>query len=83
MLLFSVFFSISEPKAEMDYPTTIWIVQEGDSLWSIAKNNMLHDKITIQEMVQLIQSINELDDGTIFPGQEIHIPTLVEMETTS
>lgn len=83
ILFFSAFFSISEPKAEVEYPTVNWIVEEGDSLWMIAKNNLLEDTMTIQEMVYLLQSLNGLENVTIFPGQEILIPIPIEMGTSS
>ena len=48
----------------------IYYVQPGDSLWNIAKK--------FKTTVELIKSSNNLSDDTIYPGQQLIIPKVVE-----
>lgn len=48
----------------------IYYVQQGDSLWKIAKR--------FKTTIELIKSANNLKDDSIFPGQQLIIPKLVE-----
>lgn len=50
---------------QIDNP--IYIVQKGDSLWSIAKNN----NTTVEDIIEL----NKLKTNTLLVGQELYIPT--------
>lgn len=48
----------------------IYYVQPGDSLWKIAK--------TFKTTIELIKIANSLKDDTIFPGQQLIIPKVVD-----
>ena len=48
----------------------IYYVQPGDSLWKIAKR--------FKTTVDLIKISNQLKDDTIFPGQQLMIPKVIE-----
>ena len=52
----------------------IYIVQKGDSLWSIAKNN----NTTVEDIIEL----NKLKTNTLMIGQELYIPTGTVDNTT-
>lgn len=49
-------------------------VVEGDSLWSIAKENYVGSEQTIQEYIAEVQHINHCWDGKIYAGDELMIP---------
>ena len=49
-------------------------VVEGDSLWSIAKENYVGSEQTIQEYIAEVQHINHCWDGKIYAGEELMIP---------
>lgn len=49
------------------------IVEEGDSIWNIAKP-YYNGKSDYRDLIYNIKKINELDQYIIYPGQEIIIP---------
>lgn len=48
-------------------------VNAGDTLWSIAKNNMPENS-DIREYISELKSLNELDDSAIRAGQKLILP---------
>jgi LysM repeat protein len=50
---------------------THYRVKSGDTLWSIAVSHLAGDP---REGVWRIQELNELDGGTIVPGQRLTLP---------
>lgn len=51
------------------------IVDEGDTLWSIATEHLGH-KEDIREVVFRICETNKIADSNIYPGQVLQVPVL-------
>lgn len=49
-------------------------VQEGDTLWSIAKENCKNYR-DIRKAIYSIKKLNNIDSGSINPGQKIKLPS--------
>lgn len=49
------------------------VISEGDTLWSIALENM-PDDYDVRKMVYEIREFNNLDNATIYPGDIIKVP---------
>ena len=50
-----------------------YVVEKGDTLWSIASLSNGYDKMDTREIVEAIEQKNNTS-ATIFPGQIIYIP---------
>lgn len=50
------------------------IVETGDSLWKIADQHNEEHRLSVQDMVQILVSENEISNGMVYPGQVIQIP---------
>lgn len=50
-------------------PTTV--VQQGDTLWSIADRHSSGDRLAV---IEEIRRMNALDDYTVYAGQELKLP---------
>lgn len=49
------------------------VINKGDTLWSIALENM-PDDYDVRKMVYEIREFNNLDNATIYPGDIIKVP---------
>lgn len=49
-------------------------VEEGDTLWSIAKENYTPCEQTIQEYIAEVEQINHCTNGIIYAGEYLMIP---------
>lgn len=49
-------------------------IQEGDSLWSIAKSNMTEEYSSEQEYINEVKEMNHLTNNQITKGRHIVIP---------
>lgn len=49
------------------------IVEENDTLWHIA-SEYSHNETNMRKLIYEIKKINNLNGGTIYPGQELLIP---------
>ena len=59
-----------------DNPTTIIVVEKGETLWDIASR--LHNgEFNNHKVVNAIEDINSLDNVTINPGQELEVPIIM------
>ncbi|WP_179298812.1 cell division suppressor protein YneA [Evansella halocellulosilytica] len=58
------------------------VVQEGDSLWSIASEQTKHIDAPIQNVVLWMKEHNELSGSHIYPGQKITVPLQLEAYVT-
>ncbi|MCD8510144.1 MAG: LysM peptidoglycan-binding domain-containing protein [Bacillus sp. (in: Bacteria)] len=68
-------FTSSGQSEELEaFPTSQWVVSEGESLWSIAAGNRLGKDMSIEEMVYWMKEHNNLGNETIYPGQKIEVP---------
>lgn len=68
----AVFASANNAMAlEREY--TPFYVGEGDTLWSIVKENYPSDT-DIRSMIYDIQSVNGMTTSTIYPGDVLYIP---------
>lgn len=74
IIILSIFLSagliVTEPKLEVWTPYT---VGEGDNLWSIALHSS-HDQENTREVLEKIKAYNQIENKTIYPGQELYIP---------
>jgi LysM repeat protein len=50
-------------------------VEEGDTLWEIARVHNQDVGMSIQDYIYKIRSLNEMDSVMIYPGQTIQIIT--------
>lgn len=73
--LFLVFLFIGRPaEAESPVATTEYIVDVGDTLWNIARSNM-SATADVRSVVFIIQDLNGIEGGAIYPGQVILVPS--------
>ncbi len=54
-------------------------VTYGDTIWNIAERNMPDDMDTRQAVYE-ISTLNDIDDGIIYPGQLLLVPIENELE---
>ena len=67
-------FMVSFAFANQEHEETITVVvNSGESLWEIAGENN-PGKSDLRKLVYEIMEINNLNDGTIYAGQELLIP---------
>lgn len=68
--------SFNVSAAETGFPTGYrsYVVQSGDSLWSIAKENLPEDEEDIGAFVKEIKNINKLQSDFIYDGQLLAVP---------
>lgn len=76
IIVFIVFMcNITFSHSEVKYKTIY--VSDGDTLWSIAKNEKLNNKLyanmDIREIINKIKEINKLKNGNVVVGQELII----------
>lgn len=82
LLVFITVFVISgiviakEPNDRVENETTYVeiTVQEGDTLWNIAKP-YYDGKSDYRKFIHEIRKLNDLEEGIIYPGQIIFIPS--------
>ena len=56
-------------------------IQQGDSLWTIAKNNMNPGFSDIRQYIREIKSCNQLEDDSITAGKYLMIPYYTVLPT--
>lgn len=64
----SVFTSTTQGKEIND----IVVVKKGQTIWNIAEN--INSNRDIREVIYDIKVINNLDTGTIYPGDRLFVP---------
>jgi hypothetical protein len=75
-VLFLAFFTMNTVFAEYDeYQVLSVTVEEGDTLWEIARVYHQDVDMSIQDYIYKLRSLNELDSVIIYPGQTIQIIT--------
>jgi hypothetical protein len=75
-VLFLAFFTMNTVFAEYDeYEVLSVTVEEGDTLWDIARAYNKDVGMSIQDYIYKIRSLNEMDSVIIYPGQTIQIIT--------
>ena len=52
--------------------TMIYIVKEGDSLWTIVKTH--YPDNDIRKMIYKIEKLNNINRSIIYPGQQLELP---------
>ncbi len=68
----STFVSAAETKLPAGYVS--YVVQRGDSLWSIAQENIPFEREDISDFVEELKHINKLQSDYIYDGQLIAVP---------
>lgn len=71
IVIISIFF-VSKKDTPQKMYTEDYTVTAGETLWSIAKDNIDNTK-DIREYIYEIRQLNELDDCIIYPNQIIKI----------
>jgi len=64
-----------ENKVAIDIEYLTVTVEQGDTLWSLAKPHF-NGKMDYREYIYQIKSLNQLEQGLIYPGQKLRIPLL-------
>ncbi|SDY68249.1 LysM domain-containing protein [Evansella caseinilytica] len=67
-----------EPDEIEPHLEKTWTVTEGESLWTIASMHSGESEMTIEQIVHWMMKKNELETGTIYPGQELLVPMQLE-----
>ena len=76
-LLFNTFFvsahgnQIEEP-VEYTYYKSI-VIEQGDTLWDIAEENMTSDSHSVEEYIDLLKELNSLTSDEIHAGENLMI----------
>ncbi|MEW6624724.1 MAG: LysM peptidoglycan-binding domain-containing protein [Bacillota bacterium] len=69
--IFALFF-YSNVNAATDENIIVISVQEGDTLWGIAKKH--HPNKDIRKVIYQIEKLNNISKSMIYPGQQLKIP---------
>lgn len=70
IVLAGIYFAVAQEPIQ--YEDTTVMVQEGDTLWGIAKN-AVGEKVDVRKSIRDIMSDNDLKDGTIHPGMTLKV----------
>ena len=71
VLLATVLWAVFARASESAGPRQAYVVKPGDSLWSIAAERYAGDP---REGVWKLERINDLGEGSIYPGQQLYLP---------
>lgn len=74
-LMIAAFGAAMNGTADDEYVTYMYTVEEGDTLWGIAKHIGGEDE-DVRKVVFRIENDNKLDGSNITPGQEIAVRVL-------
>ena len=78
-ILFLLFVGLSNTYSKGEVRYREQYIYEGDTLWSIAeeelKENKYYENEDIRNIVNEIKNINDIDSGNLKVGQKIRIPT--------
>lgn len=68
--------SVEASAAETGFPVgyVSYVVKSGDSLWSIAEDNLPEDGADISGFVKELKHINKLQSDYIYDGQLLAVP---------
>lgn len=72
--LFTGFSKVERGESNHQKYYTSIEIQEGDSLWSIAKSNMTEEYSSEQEYIDEVKEMNHLTNNQITKGRHIVIP---------
>ena len=70
VVLAGIYFAVAQEPIQ--YEDTTVIVQEGDTLWGIAKD-AVGEKVDVRDVVRHIILSNNLKDGVIYPGMTLKV----------
>ncbi len=69
-----IFNSINTVNAGNSEEFIIVMVNEGDTLWSIAKKYNFNNE-DIRKVIYNIEQVNNIEKSIIYPGQQLKVPT--------
>lgn len=72
-LFFSIYAIINKAECTQDIKYIEVYVQDGDTIWNIAKQYVSNNR-DIRDLIYEIGQINNLKDYNIYPGDIIRIP---------
>ncbi len=75
VVLAGLYFAVAREPIEY-YDTTV-VVQEGDTLWEIAKD-AVGEKVDVRQSIREIITENNLDDANIHPGMTLKVRAIKE-----
>lgn len=78
LLIFLIFFVISHRVEYEVIGTFSYVVSENQTLWDIA-SEYKPDGMDIREYIFELRKVNNLDDATIYPNQELTILQMKEV----
>lgn len=70
VVLVGLYFAVAQEPIQ--YEDTTVIVQEGDTLWDIAKN-AVGEKVDVRQSIREIITENNLDGANIHPGMTLKV----------
>ncbi|NLW17694.1 MAG: LysM peptidoglycan-binding domain-containing protein [Firmicutes bacterium] len=74
LALFIIGYAFAHHSSAADNrPAPTYVVQQGDTLWSIAKSHSSPEQ-DIRLIVYRIRKLNKLDSPVIYPGQCLLLP---------
>lgn len=73
LLISAITFCVNELKTPDPVYYEYYIVQKGDTLWSIAQLSDMYNKVEISHIISDIQESSNCTT-TIYPGQILYIP---------
>jgi len=78
VLVFSIIAILFIQHALSSKDTSVYVVQEGDTLWNICKK-IYGEMEDTREMVYLMQKLNGIEDpGQLRPGMKLYLPVVVD-----
>ena len=75
VVLVGLYFAVAQEP--IHYEDTTIIVQEGDTLWGIAKN-AVGEKVDVRQSIREIITENNLDGANIHPGMTLKVRAIKE-----
>lgn len=70
VVLAGIYFAVAQEPIQ--YEDTTVIVQEGDTLWGIAKD-AVGEEVDVRDVIRHIILNNNLKDGVIHPGMQLKV----------
>lgn len=72
LLVFIIFLLLGNTTAHTEKEIITYTVSQGETLWSIAKQN-IDKKIDIRQYIYEIKQLNNMSTSTVYEGQTIKI----------
>lgn len=77
VVLVGLYFAVAQEPIQ--YEDTTVMVQEGDTLWGIAKN-AVGEEVDVRKSIRDIMNDNDLKDGVIHPGMTLKVKAVKHVQ---